>query len=114
MKFVWQVSHCRVVGTWLTGLPSAVTPWQSAQRPVTGVAAARCSKVAVAQVVVDLWQVSHCAVVATCVAGLVCAFWLTKPPLWQVVQLAADTGPAIFACSVATSTVIGAKLEPAA
>lgn len=77
----WQVEHslpgrpARVVGIWFDGLPRAVVPlWQVAHRPVTDGVTLLWSKVAPAQVVVEVWQVSHCAVVETWVAGFAWAF----------------------------------------
>jgi hypothetical protein len=57
--------------------------------------------------------VSHWAEVDTWVAGLAWAFWLVKPPLWQVEQLLEETGPTILLCMVETPTEIGLNVTPA-
>jgi len=63
--FLWQVSHCAVVGMCADdlALTPAVTPWQESQRPATGGVAVAWLKIAPLKLVVELWQVSHCAVV---------------------------------------------------
>ena len=78
----WQVSHARLVGTWLFGLNTGVTPtkvwplWQLAQPLRIPVWIIVVPENAVNLLAV--WQVSHAALVVTWLFGLDTGFTPTK------------------------------------